>query len=163
MQHHNIPPIFNENSKILILGSFPSVVSRDECFYYANKRNRFWYTISSLLTLPMPTSPEEKRSLLLENNIALWDVIASCDVNASSDSSIKNVNPNDINKLLSASNIKAIFLNGKTAGKCFEKYIAKTTPIPCSYFVLPSTSPANAALSQNDLKNAWRVILDFLD
>lgn len=162
MQYHNIPPIFDEASRILILGSFPSVVSREECFYYANKRNRFWQTLAAILASPTPLSIDEKRQFLAEKHIALWDVISSCEVNASSDSTIKNVTPNDISSLLEGSKIKAVFLNGKTAGKCFEKYIFHTMPISCPYIILPSTSPANASASLQSLVDAWSVILDHL-
>lgn len=157
---HPFPPLYNKNSKILILGSFPSVKSREQCFFYGHPQNRFWKVLSSLLGAEVPTSVEEKRALLLSSNIALWDVIGSCDIVGSSDSSIKNVIPNDISEILKVADIKAIFVNGKTAEKYYKKYTEEKVGIKA--VCLPSTSPANATQSIENLLESWRVILQFL-
>lgn len=153
---HTFEPIYNDNSKILILGSLPSVKSREEGFYYGHPRNRFWKVISGLLKIKEPITIEEKKNMLLDHGIALWDVIASCEIKGSSDSSIKNVIPADILGLLRKTSIKKIFVNGKTAGKLYEKYTESLTMLPCT--VLPSTSPANAAYNLERLLEAWSVI-----
>ena len=158
MQAHNIPPLFDENSEILILGSFPSQKSREAQFFYGHTQNRFWLVLSEILGENLPQTVEQKREMLIKNKIALWDVIESCEIVGSSDSSIKNATPNDILSILAKSNIKKIFVNGKTAEKYYNKYILKTTQIPAT--VLPSTSPANAAYSVERLINEWKIILE---
>ena len=142
-QLHNIPPVFNENSKILILGSFPSSKSRQDKFFYAHRQNRFWKVLSYILNQETPISTEQKTLFLLKNNIALWDVIKSCDIDASSDLSIKNAILNDFDLIFKSADIKAVFLNGKTAYNLFIKNYAcdKKT------IYLPSTIPANAAFN----------------
>lgn len=158
MPFHNIPPLFNENSEILILGSFPSQKSREAQFFYGHPQNRFWLVLSEVLGEKLPQSIDEKREMLIKNKIALWDVIASCEIVGSSDSSIKNVVPNDISGILAKSNIKKIFVNGKTAEKYYNKYILSTTQILAT--VLPSTSPANAAYSLERLIDEWKIIFE---
>lgn len=158
MEFHNFPALFDENSEILILGSFPSQKSREAQFFYGHPQNRFWLVLSTILRAKLPQSIEEKRKMLLENKIALWDVIKSCEIVGSSDSSIKNVVPNDISSILKESKIKRIFVNGKTAEKYYNKYILNSTQIPA--IVLPSTSPANAAYSLERLIDEWKVILE---
>ncbi len=158
MPTHPIPPLFDENSKILILGSFPSVKSREDMFFYAHKQNRFWKVIAGVLGTEVPETVEQKRKLLLENNIALWDVIASCDITGSSDSSIKNVVPNDLSLILDNADIKQIFVNGRTAEKYYNKYIKNS--IKRNALTLASTSAANAAWSVDRLIEEWRVIYD---
>jgi len=156
MLDHPFPPLFDNNSKILILGSFPSVKSREQKFFYGHPQNRFWKVTSAVFQQPVPQTIEEKRSFLLSNRIALWDVIASCDIQGSSDSSIKNVTANNLAPILSNSSVKKIFVNGKTAQKYYDKY---TKPvINISATVLPSTSPANAAWSLEKLIEAWKII-----
>lgn len=157
---HTIPPVFNQNSKILILGSFPSVKSREAEFFYGHKQNRFWKVLANLLNESVPENTEEKKQLLLNNGIALWDVIKSCTITGSSDSSIKNVVPNDIEPILQTANISQIFTNGATADKLYKKYIYPTTKI--STIKLPSTSPANAAFTLDKLLREWNVILKYL-
>ena len=157
---HPIAPVYDNKSKILILGSFPSVKSREYQFFYGHPQNRFWKVIAHVMDVPVPDTIEEKRAMLLSSNIALWDVIASCDVTGSSDSSIKNVVPNDLGRILEHTDIQRIFVNGKTAEKYYNKYIRKTTGRDA--VCLPSTSPANAGWSLERLCEAWRVIrLDF--
>lgn len=153
---HPIPPLYNKDSKILILGSFPSVKSREQMFFYGHVQNRFWKVISSVFECPVPETIEDKKKLLLENNIALWDVIASCEITGSSDSSIRNVKPNDISLILENADIKQIFVNGKTAEKYFNKYIKKQ--INRNAVCLPSTSPANASWSFERLVQEWKVL-----
>ena len=154
---HEIPPVFNGQSKILILGSFPSVASRDEGFFYAHPQNRFWKVLSALFSAPLPRTLREKTSLLLSNGVALFDVIGYCEITGSADSSVKRVIPNDLTPVLSAANIKRVFVNGKTAEKYYLKYIFPKTKLPC--VCLPSTSAANASYSLPRLIEAWKVIL----
>lgn len=158
--HHPIPPIYNKHSKILILGSFPSVKSREGCFFYHHPQNRFWKTLAAVLDQPVPETIEEKRTFLLTNHIAVWDVIASCTIEGSSDSSIKNVVPNDLTQLLATTPDIQIFCNGGTSHQYFRKYQEKTTGRQA--LRLPSTSPANAAWSLERLKKEWSVILNYL-
>lgn len=157
MPQHPFPPLYDENSKVLILGSFPSVKSREEMFFYGHPQNRFWRIIAAVCNTDTPVTIEEKKKLLHENHIALWDVIASCDITGSSDSSIKNVKANDLTVILESADIKQIFVNGKTAEKYYNKYIRDTIGIEA--VCLPSTSPANAGWKLERLIEAWRVIL----
>ena len=157
MPLHPFPPLYDENSKVLILGSFPSVKSREEMFFYGHPQNRFWKVIAAVTDEETPVTIEEKSRLLHKNHIALWDVIASCDITGSSDSSIKNVVANDLTVILENADIKQIFVNGKTAEKYYNKYIRDT--IGREAVCLPSTSPANAGWNLEKLIEAWRVIL----
>ena len=153
---HTFEPVFDEHSRILILGSFPSVKSREIQFYYGHPQNRFWKLMAQLLDVPVPQSIDEKKTMLLTHGLALWDVIASCDIKGSSDSSIKNVKPTELRKILDASNIKQIYANGSKAGQLYKKYQLPLTGMEA--VVLPSTSPANAAWSLERLCEAWRKI-----
>ena len=150
---HPIAPVFDGNSKILILGSFPSVKSREQMFFYGHPKNRFWKVLASVFDDTLPLTVNEKRAFLLKHGVAVWDVIASCDIIGSSDSSIRNVKPNDIEIILSAADIKAIFVNGKTAEKYYNKYLKEK--VHREAILLPSTSPANAKLTLEDLANLW--------
>lgn len=154
---HPIPPVYDRNSKVLILGSFPSVKSREAQFFYGHPQNRFWKVTSAVFEATEPHTIEEKRDFLLSHGIAVWDVIASCDIEGSSDSSIKNVVPNDLTQILNHANIKTIFVNGKTAEKFYNKYIKDT--IGREAICLPSTSPANAAWSAERLIEAWKALI----
>ena len=158
---HTIPPLFSENSSVLILGSFPSVKSREQEFFYGHPQNRFWRVISAVFEQEKPESKLEKTEFILKNKLALWDVIASCEITGSSDSSIKNVVANDLSIILSKCNIRKIFVNGKTAEKYYKKYIEKTIGI--SAVVLPSTSPANASYNLERLVDGWKIIRDFIN
>ena len=151
---HPIAPVFNENSKVLILGSFPSVKSREEAFFYGHPQNRFWRVLAAVCGCAVPETVEEKKTLLLQHGIALWDVIASCDITGSADSSIKNVTANDLSVILSNADIRRIYLNGKATEKIFNKYQKCGIPAIC----LPSTSPANAAWSLEKLIGKWACI-----
>lgn len=153
---HPIEPLYDKNSKILILGSFPSVKSREEGFFYSHPQNRFWRVVSAVFGCETPATIEEKRSFLLSHNIAVWDVIASCDIEGSADSTIKNVQANDLTIILDTAKIKRIFVNGKTAHRYYNKYIRDE--IGREAVCLPSTSPANAAWSMEKLTDAWKVI-----
>lgn len=157
MLYHTIPPLFDENSKILILGSFPSVKSREAQFFYGHPQNRFWKVISHILGETCPKTVDEKRKMLIKHNIALWDVIGSCDIEGSSDSSIKNVTPNDLRGILSKAEIKQIFVNGKTAYKYFIRYNKDKNAV-----CMPSTSPANASFSLEKLIEEWNVIKNYI-
>lgn len=153
---HPFPPLFDEKSEILILGSFPSVKSREQNFFYGHAQNRFWRVVSAVYGAEVPVTIEDKRTFLLQNGIALWDVIASCNISGSSDSSIKNVTANDLTVITDNADIKQIFVNGKTAEKYYNKYVRN---IICRDAIcLPSTSPANAAWSLDKLINEWNII-----
>jgi len=151
---HSFEPVFDEHSKILILGSLPSVKSREQGFYYGHPRNRFWRVLAELTQEELPGGIEEKRKLLLKHRIAVWDVIASCDIIGSSDSSIRNVEPVEIRRVMERSPIKGIFANGRTAGKLYRKYLLPVTGMEA--VELPSTSPANAAWNLERLVEKWR-------
>jgi hypoxanthine-DNA glycosylase len=153
---HEFEPVFDENSRILILGTLPSVKSRENQFYYGHPQNRFWKVIAKLTESPLPESVEEKKTMLLQHGIAIWDVIASCDIIGSSDSSIRNVVPADLNFVLRQSPVQRIYANGKTAKKLYDKYSRKATGMEITG--LPSTSPANAAWTLDRLVESWSVI-----
>lgn len=155
--NHGIDPVWNESSKVLILGSFPSVKSRESHFFYGHPQNRFWKVLAALFGEDTPVAVEDKKRFLLSHNIAVWDVIAKCEITGSSDSSIKNVTANDITPILKNSNIGMIFTNGATADRLYNKYIYPETGIKAVR--LPSTSPANAAKNLDALVREWRIIL----
>lgn len=155
---HSFEPVYDKDSEILILGTLPSVKSRENNFYYGHKQNRFWKVLATLLKKPVPDTIEEKKAMLLAHRIALWDVIQSCDIKGSSDSSIKNVQPTDIGMILEKKNVTQIYANGNKAGQLYKRYQFPVTGIEAT--VLPSTSPANAAWSFDRLCEAWRVILE---
>ena len=151
MEYHTIAPFYNSDSKVLILGSFPSVKSREEGFYYAHPQNRFW----KVLSLIFKEEITNKKEFLVNHHIALFDVCASCEINGSSDASIKEVVPNDIEKILINSQIKYIILNGKKASSLYTKYM-KGISLPS--ITLPSTSPANASFSLEKLVDSYQII-----
>lgn len=153
-------PIYNHNSKVLILGSFPSVKSREVNFFYGHPKNRFWPVLSKVFDCDTPTDIGSKREFAISHNIALWDVIESCEIIGSSDSSIRNVVPVAINEILSAANIRAIFCNGTTSYNLYCKYLEPISGIPA--IKLPSTSPANAAWSMDRLYNEWVQIREYV-
>ena len=153
---HNIDPVFDENSRILILGSMPSVKSREVNFFYGNKQNRFWKVISKVFEENEPVSVEEKKKFLLKNKIALWDVIKECDIVGSDDSTIKNVVVNDLNLILEKCEIKEIFANGKTAEKYYNLFLKNK--LSKEIILLPSTSPANASYNFEKLYSFWKII-----
>ena len=154
MLTHPIPPFYDDSSKILILGSFPSVKSREIQFFYGHPQNRFWKVIAAIYGAPFPETIPERRIFLKEHHIAMWDVIASCEIEGSSDASIRNAQANDIRPILETAPIREIFVNGKTAGKLYQSRIEPVTGRKA--VILPSTSPANAAWSLERLTGAWR-------
>ncbi len=151
---HTFEPVYDEYSEILILGTFPSVKSRENNFYYGHPQNRFWKVIANINNVPVPESIDEKRKLLLDLHIAIWDVVASCSISGSSDSSIKDVTANDISKLLKDTNIKTIYGNGAKACELYNRYVYSKTGR--AIVKLPSTSPANAGYSLERLCELWR-------
>lgn len=157
---HEFKPIYDNKSKILILGTMPSIKSRANKFYYSNPTNRFFKIMETLFNTKLLNN-DDKKAFLLKNKIALWDVCKECDILASSDSSIKNIIPNDISIILNSAPIKAIFTTGKTAYKLYQKYIFPNTKIEA--ISLPSSSSANASYSLNKLINEYQIILKFLE
>ena len=152
MPVHPFAPVCPQDAQVLILGSFPSVQSRLNGFYYGNKQNRFWPLVSHLLHESLPETNEEKAAMLIRHRIALWDVVQACDIKGSSDSSLRRAIPNDIPALLNACPIEKVLLNGQTAAKLYAKHFPDLG-IACAS--LPSTSPANAAWSMEKLQSAW--------
>lgn len=157
---HTIPPIWDGHSRILILGSFPSVKSRAVQFYYGNPRNRFWAVLGRVLGETAPDYPAGRAEFLLRHRIALWDVIASCEIDGSADSSIHNAAVNDIAPILTQSQICRIYTNGSTAARLYHRHLLPQTQRPA--ITLPSTSPANASYSLDRLADRWQMILEAL-
>ena len=157
---HEFKPIYDNKSKILILGTMPSIKSRANKFYYSNPTNRFFKIMETLFNTKLLNN-DDKKAFLLKNKIALWDVCKECDILASSDSSIKNIIPNNISIILNSAPIKAIFTTGKTAYKLYQKYIFPTAKIEA--ISLPSSSSANASYSLDKLINEYQIILKFLE
>jgi len=168
---HPFPPLYDEASRILILGSLPSVKSREQMFFYGHKQNRFWKVMAEVLYckyndiktkdqpdsgydgIVVPSTIEEKKAMLHKYHIALWDTIYSCDIIGSSDSSIRNVVPTDLKPILEQSKITKVFCNGATSARYYKKYQEKELGIKA--VTLPSTSPANAAYSVEKLVQIW--------
>ena len=159
MIQHPIEPVFDRESEILILGSFPSVKSREEGFFYGHPQNRFWKVLAAVCEEDTPTTIVDKKRFLLKNYIAVWDVIHSCDIEGSSDSSIKNVVPNDLSEILEKADIRQIYVNGKKAEQLYKKYIFPQ--IGREAICLPSKSPANAAWNLEKLVDEWKRLLRF--
>lgn len=154
---HPLDPIFDQYSKVLILGSMPSVKSRELGFYYSHPQNRFWKVLADVFREAIPLDNTSKKAFLLEHHIALWDVIQSCTITGSSDSSIKNIEVNDISYLLKNSSIERIFVTGRKAFSLYQKYIYPKTKLEAIY--LPSTSPANASIKYDELLNQYKKIV----
>lgn len=155
--HHPNAPVYDSRSKVLILGSFPSPKSREGRFFYHHPQNRFWKVISAVCNAEEPSDIESKKALLLNNNLALWDVIESCEVDGASDSSIKEVQVNDFSRIFDTAKIKKVFVNGNTAYNLYKKYCGALYPV--QYEKLPSTSSANASYSLERLIGEWSKIL----
>ncbi len=157
---HEFAPIFDGSSRVLVLGTFPSVKSREAGFYYGHPQNRFWKVMAGLTGEDVPQSIKEKKDLLISHGIALWDVVESCTITGSSDSSIRDVVPNDLERILVRCGIQRIYANGTTARKLFDQYQRER----CGREIigLPSTSPANAAFSLTRLLESWSVMKPFL-
>lgn len=172
---HGFEPVFDEHSRVLLLGSFPSVLSRANAFYYGNPQNRFWRVMAACLGVPVPPNEGDflasgepatldasiaaKRSMLLNGGVALWDVIESCDIKGSSDASIRNVVPAHIERITGAAPIEQVICNGGTAGRLYKRYLQEHTGLPA--IVLPSTSPANAAWRLERLVERWHEAVDW--
>ncbi len=153
-QIHNIEPIWDCNSRILILGSFPSVKSREMAFFYGHPQNRFWKVIANIYEEELPKTIDEKKEMLLKHKIAIWDVIKSCDIIGSADNSIKNVVPNNLYIIFKNANIENIYVNGNQALNLYNKYLLPIIKIKAT--LLPSTSPANATYSFEKLCTIWQ-------
>ena len=153
---HPFGPLFDADCRVLVLGSMPSVKSREQAFFYGHPQNRFWPLMARLFGEEAPASIGEKRALALRHHVALWDVIASCEIAGSSDADIRDVIPNDLSPIFEGAKIERIFCNGRTAGAYFARFQQKTFGIDA--VTLPSTSPANAAWSMDRLAEAWRVV-----
>lgn len=152
---HGFEPVFDGGSRVLVLGSLPSVLSREAGFYYGNPQNRFWRVVAACVGEPVPDNDDVagKRALLLRHGIALWDVISSCDVRGSSDASIRDVVPADVGRVVSAAPIEAVLCNGATAGRLYRRWVEPEVGLRAE--VLPSTSPANASWSLGRLIERW--------
>lgn len=157
---HNFTPVFDKNCRILMLGTMPSPKSRETGFYYGHPRNRFWRVVSDVCNAPLPGTKEEKIAFALSHHIAIWDVLAGCDICGADDSSIRNPKANDMNTILSHADIRAIFATGTKAHQLYQRYCYPTTGIEA--VSLPSTSPANCRTSYESLKEAYSVILQYL-
>lgn len=160
---HPLPPLYDEQSRILILGSFPSVKTREAAFFYGHPQNRFWKVMTYLLGQEQElraTQPEHASIVMKQHHIAMWDSIYSCDIIGSSDASIKNIVPTDLLPIVQQSKIKAVFTNGTASFKTYQKLHEASIGIRA--VKLPSTSPANAAWSLERLVEAWQVVIETL-
>ena len=156
MIHHPFPPLYSPDSKVLILGSFPSVKSREAMFFYGHPQNRFWKVIAALFDEPVPQDIEEKKHLILSHGLALWDSIAACDIKGSSDASITNAVPTDLSEILNNAKIERIYCNGSRSFEIYNRY--QFPKLGRHAVKLPSTSPANAAFSLERLIREWGII-----
>ena len=150
---HEIQPVFDSHSRVLLLGTMPSPASREQGFYYGHPQNRFWRVLAAIFDEPAPRTIEEKRDMLLRHHVALWDVLASCEIEGASDASIRDAQPNDLARIFDAAEIRAVFATGTKAGELYRKLIEPTLGVPCT--TLPSTSPANAKMKLADLVGAY--------
>ncbi len=158
---HPLDPLFNEHSRVLVLGTMPSPKSREKSFYYAHPQNRFWPVMARVLNEEPPTSNEQRAAMLLQHGVALWDVLASCDIVGASDASIRNPVPNDLRRITDAAPIRQIFCTGSTAARLYRRLIQPS--LGRDAIQLPSTSPANAQWNVERLVGAYCAILDWLD
>lgn len=158
--HHVVKPVYDVDSRVLILGTFPSVKSREMRFFYGHPQNRFWKVLAHIMEEPVPVSVEEKKAFLLRSHIAVWDVIESCQIIGSSDASIRNVVPTDLTEIWNTAQIGKIYVNGTKAYELYQKYSFPVTKREA--IKLPSTSPANASWSFDRLCSAWGCIAEEL-
>lgn len=159
--HHEIAPVFDERSRVLVLGTMPSPKSREVGFYYSHPQNRFWKVLGELFSEPEPLGVEERRAYALEHSIALWDVLASCEIEGASDASIARPVPNDLTRISSIAPLEAVFTTGTKATQLYRRLCGDMLPeVP--HYGLPSTSPANARMRLSDLARAYRPLLDAL-
>jgi hypoxanthine-DNA glycosylase len=154
--HDAIPPVYDAASRVLVLGSLPSPASRREAFYYMHPQNRFWPVLAAVFGEPVPVGRDARRAFALAHGVALWDVIARCDIDGASDSTIRNAEPNDFGPILAAARIERIFCTGKRAWTLYQRLCAPKTGIDA--ISLPSTSPANMRFSVEALVAAYRQI-----
>ena len=150
---HEIQPVFDSRSHVLLLGTMPSPASREQGFYYGHPQNRFWRVLAAIFNEPAPRTIEEKRDMLLRHHIALWDVLVSCEIEGASDASIRDAQPNDLARIFDVADIRAAFATGTKAGELYHKLVEPTLGVPCT--TLPSTSPANAKMKLDDLTDAY--------
>lgn len=155
---HEFPPVYDEHSRVLILGTIPSPKSRERGFYYMHPQNRFWKMLSQVLGEPTPHDIPGRRELCISHGIALWDVLAECSIDGASDSSIKNAVPNHLEVIFNAADIRAVFTTGKKAQALYEKFFPELMAAVC----LPSTSPANRTISEAEMLEKYRQIIKFL-
>ncbi len=158
---HNIDPVFDERSRVLLLGTMPSPKSREVGFYYGHPQNRFWRVFAELFDEVPAQSISEKCEMLLNHRIALWDVLASCEIEGASDASIRNARPNDLSRIFQTADIKAVFATGTRAAKLYRQLCEPAIGMPC--VTLPSTSAANARMSFDELVKAYRVVLPYVN
>lgn len=163
MEHiiHSIEPVFDTESRVLILGTMPSPKSREVQFYYGHPQNRFWRVLAAVLGEEVPQSVPEKKTMLLRHRIALWDVLAECEITGASDSSIRNPVANDLSVILDHAPVQAVFTTGATAWKLYTRLQKPHTGIEAVR--LPSTSPANCAVKMEALTEAYKAILPWLE
>ena len=161
MLQYPFPPVYDERSRVLILGSFPSVKSREQGFFYGHPQNRFWRVLAAVFADEVPGTVPDRRAFLLRHGVALWDVLAACEIEGSADASIRAAAPNDLGPILAAAPIRAVYVNGQTAGKLYRTHIEPLTGRPA--VTLPSTSPANADWTLERLIEAWQVITALSD
>lgn len=157
---HKIEPVFDKNSRVLILGTLPSPKSREKMFYYGHPQNRFWRVLSEVLDEKLPESTEDKIIMLKKNGIALWDTIGECDICGAADSSIKNAAPTDLSRIFNTADIKMIFTTGATAYKYYCRY--QRSKAGMDAVCLPSTSPANARWTKDMLVKEYAIIKKYL-
>lgn len=157
MPTHPFAPVVDDACHTLILGSFPSVKSRADGFYYAHPQNRFWRMLSSIYDEPLPDTIAEKTQLLLRHHLALWDVISSCEIEGSSDASVRQVIPVPITQITETACITRVLCNGKLAGSLYQTHLQPILRI--EPHILPSTSPANASWTLPRLMECWRPAL----
>ena len=161
VEHGEIPPVFDEHSSVLILGTMPSPKSREAGFYYAHPQNRFWRVLAAVLGEPFPPTAEERRSLALRRGVALWDVLEQCDIEGAADSAIKNPVPNDLDFVISQTKIKTVFTTGKKAYSLYNRFCRKSTGLDA--LSLPSTSPANCRhYTYEDILREYSVLLAYI-
>lgn len=158
---HEFPPVFDENSEILILGSIPSPKSRKNGFYYMHPQNRFWKVVSTVMGEELPLEIPDKKAFLIRNHIALWDVLGSCEICGADDSSIRNPVPNDFSVIFNKASIKAVFTTGNKAAALYEKLCAERYAV--QHIALPSTSPANCRMSFETLCESYKVMRGFME
>ena len=150
---HEIQPVFDSRSRVLLLGTMPSPASREQGFYYGHPQNRFWRVLAAIFNEPAPRTTDEKRDMLLRHHVALWDVLASCEIEGASDASIRDAQPNDLARIFDVADIRAVFATGTKAGELYHKLVEPTLGVPCT--TLPSTSPANAKMKLDNLADAY--------